>query len=142
MPKIEGLDKLFSVSPRNRFGVPCRFGKSMFAEAWFGDEEIFIASTPFGTLSFADSNFGNIFIFSGIYHKIITNRGNEIHRHDYYFPKNPRSEAQQAQRAKYADGVAAWQALTQEQKDVYNERAKRKDFFGYHLFLREYLLSH
>jgi hypothetical protein len=142
MPKVEGLQKLFSVSVRNRFGVPCRFGKSMFAEANFGAEETYIAETPFGVASFADSIFGNIFMFSGIYHKIITNKGNEIRRHDYYFPKNPRKIPQQANRAKLGPGIVAWRNLTQEQKGVYNKRALRKEMSGYNLFLREYLLSH
>ena len=141
MPKVEGLDKLFCDNISNRFGVPCRFGKSMFAEAYFGDEEMFIAETPFGVASFADSIFGNIFILSGIYHKIITNKGNEIRRHDYYFPKNPRKIPQQANRAKLLPGIVAWRNLTQEQKGVYNKRTLRKDMSGYNLFLREYLLS-
>ena len=43
---------------------------------------------------------------------------------------------------KFATGVAAWQALTTEQKSVYNERAKSLLMFGFNLFMREYMLSH
>jgi len=59
----------------------------------------------------------------------------------YYHPTNPQTESQQANRQKYADGVTAWQGLTNEQKEVYNERAKHNKLSGYNLFLKEYLLS-
>lgn len=58
-----------------------------------------------------------------------------------YSPFNPQTEAQQANRQKYANGVSAWQGLTDEQKDVYNEKAKGKRMSGYNLFLSEYLKS-
>lgn len=64
-----------------------------------------------------------------------------IIKNEYYFPTNRQTVPQQANRQKYADGVAAWQTLTDEQKDVYNKRAEYKKFSGYNLFLKEYLLS-
>jgi len=60
----------------------------------------------------------------------------------FYVPTNPQTEAQQAWRQVYADSVTAWQALTPEQKAVYNENAKGKKMSGYNFFQKEYLLSH
>lgn len=60
----------------------------------------------------------------------------------YYVPTNPQTGAQQANRQKIANAVALWQTLTDEQKEVYNEKAKGKDYSGYNLYLSEYLLSH
>jgi len=60
----------------------------------------------------------------------------------FYTPTNPQTVPQQANRQKLTDGVAAWQALTNNQKEIYNERARYKPYSGYNLFLREYLLSH
>lgn len=42
---------------------------------------------------------------------------------------------------KYAAGIAAWQALTPEQKAVYNERANGKRLTGNNIFIKEYMLS-
>lgn len=60
----------------------------------------------------------------------------------FYVPTNPQTVPQQANRQKMTNGVAAWQALTDEQKAVYNENAKGKNLSGYNLFLSEYLFSH
>lgn len=60
----------------------------------------------------------------------------------FYTPTNPQTEPQQANRQKITDGVIAWQALTPEQKEVYNVKAKYKNYSGYNLFISEYLLSH
>ena len=60
----------------------------------------------------------------------------------FYVPTNPQTEAQQANRQKMADAVAAWQSLTPEQKEIYNERAKGKNLTGNNIFISEYLLSH
>lgn len=46
---------------------------------------------------------------------------------------------QQAQRAKFLNGVAAWNALPQAEKDDYNERAVGKAKTGYQLFMSDYL---
>ena len=59
-----------------------------------------------------------------------------------YQPTNPRTELQQANRAKYAAGVLAWQALTVEEKTAYNKPAAKLGFSGYNLFMRKYLLGH
>ena len=53
-------------------------------------------------------------------------------------PTNPRSVAQQANRQKFADGMAAWSALTDEQRLAYNKSARRRQMFGWGWFLREY----
>ena len=57
----------------------------------------------------------------------------------FYTPTNPQTEAQQANRQKYADAIVAWQALTLEQKAVYNKKAVGLHMSGYNLFIREYM---
>ena len=46
-----------------------------------------------------------------------------------------------ASQNKFAGAPAAWRALTDSQRVVYNTRAKRKLMYGYNLFIREYMLS-
>lgn len=54
-------------------------------------------------------------------------------------PSNPRTVPQQANRNKFKDGMAAWSALTQPQKDEYNKKAVKQGRYGVHLFMKEYM---
>jgi len=51
------------------------------------------------------------------------------------------TEARVANWTKFAEAVAAWQALTDEQKKVYNDRAKGTSKTGNNIFISEYMLS-
>ncbi len=78
----------------------------------------------------------------GIY-QVRTKWGKHIQvKEKFYVPKNPQTGPQQANRQKLTDAVAAWQALTDQQKAVYNKNAIGKGMSGYNLFLSEYLFSH
>jgi len=62
---------------------------------------------------------------------------------DYYTPSNPRTAAQQAWRAVFAAGIAAWHALSDEEKEEWKRRAKEeKSMVGQHLFQSVYLKTH
>lgn len=43
-----------------------------------------------------------------------------------------------AARAKFAAAMAAWGALTSDQKKEYNARARQRHMFGWNLYIREY----
>jgi len=60
----------------------------------------------------------------------------------YYTPANPQTEKQQAWRQVFADGIAAWKALDDEEKAEWWEKAKRKQMCGPHLFQSHYLNTH
>ena len=55
----------------------------------------------------------------------------------FYKPYNPQSLDQQAQRARYKAGFEAWRALTDAEKEVYNQRAVGKIYSGYNLYMKE-----
>lgn len=77
---------------------------------------------------------------NGIYQRRTTKlRGRRSIKMVFYSPTNPRTPAQQANRQRMVQGVPAWLALTDEQKAVYNERAKKLPFSGYNLFMREFV---
>ena len=59
-----------------------------------------------------------------------------------YVPTNPQTPAQQAWRQVFADGIAAWKALSAEAKAEWWRKAKKKQMCGPHLFQRQYLNSH
>ena len=142
MPEVQGIEKLVSFSPAKRMGKHREYGRGMFAFSEFGDDDIYLVLFPYGVSSFGKTDFGDHLIFSGIFRRDNVTGEVKYYREPYYTPKNPRTAPQQTQRGKLADGVVAWQALTPEQKAVYNKNAIGKRMFGYHLFLKEYLLSH
>ncbi|MCJ7828225.1 MAG: hypothetical protein MUP81_00595 [Dehalococcoidia bacterium] len=77
----------------------------------------------------------------GIYRRRPGPKGVTIVKMDFYDPGPPTHPGQIAAQDKFRAGVAAWQALTQEQKNQYNENAKDLEMYGFNLFLREYMLS-
>jgi len=79
---------------------------------------------------------------AGIYRRRPTQNGRTIVRMDFYDYVITHTEAQQTNREKFADAVAYWQGLTEEEKNQYNIKARRLEMYGYNLCLREYLLSH
>ena len=50
-------------------------------------------------------------------------------------PCNPRTQAQQKNRATFADAVKLWQELPPEERIIYNRKALRKPYSGYNLFI-------
>jgi len=59
----------------------------------------------------------------------------------YVVPHNPQTPAQQANRMKFADAMAAWAALPQATKDTYEHRVRDRQMYGKNLFVKEYMLS-
>jgi len=53
----------------------------------------------------------------------------------YSIPRNPRTEAQQKNRACFAEAVSIWQCLTEKEKSRYNRMAAGKPLSGYNLFI-------
>lgn len=142
MPEVTGIDKLFSVIPKKRFGLFNQYATSQFGFSVYGEEDICLGEAFFGYAEYGVVDFGDGRILSGIYRTDNVTGKTKSYREPYYITKNPRTEAQQAWRQVYADSIVAWQNLTNSQKDVYNQRAKYKPYSGYNLFQKEYLLSH
>lgn len=131
MPEIQGIEKLLSVTPAKRFGRFRIYGTGQFGFSVYGEEDIYFQ--PPGR---------DPILLSGIYRRDNVTGKVKYYRSPYYIVGNPRTELQQANRQKYADGVLAWQNLTDEQKIPYNIKSKGKHMSGYNVFLKEYLLSH
>lgn len=63
-------------------------------------------------------------------------------RNPFYMQWKPRTANQNTTAQKFANGMTAWKGLTEEEKEVYNERAKKYRITGANLFMREYMLTH
>lgn len=57
----------------------------------------------------------------------------------YVIPADPRTPGQLAQRAKMRDGVAAWHALTPEQRQAWRSAGQAKALPPYNAFLSAYM---
>ena len=135
------VNPLLSIGARKKFCRAAEFGFAIYGEYGYGEEFRAILWQEFGVLSFGDSNFGEILQLSGIYQNRRSEIGRFSHRLKYYRPTDPKTEPQQTNREKFAAAIAAWQSLTNPQKLVYNERAKRKHLSGYNLKISEYMSS-
>jgi len=60
----------------------------------------------------------------------------------FYEPSNQSQPKKVARQIIFAEAVAGWQALTTEEKKIYNKNAYGERFFGYNLFIKKYLNSH
>ena len=60
----------------------------------------------------------------------------------YYEPSDQTQPKKVARQIVFAAAVAGWQSLTQEQKNQYNIRSYGKRYFGYNLYIKEYLKTH
>ena len=131
MAIVQGVEKVYSIASSGQFGRAREFGCSMNGQVVFGDE-------PIKVLIGHDREIE----LTGIYQKRHKKGRTIFARLKYYFPKNPRTEAQQENRDVLRQAVVAWQGLTSEQKLVYNNRARGKARSGYNIFTKEYILSH
>lgn len=134
-----------------------KFGWSTFNEDYFGRDRLdktyrkqSIHGIPLGidvrgTVRRCQGNTSQAVVFR-------VRRGNGVagsisgHRYQdkmkYYTPTNPQTVPQQANRTKFSNGITAWQALSDSQKNVYRARAIRLRFAtGFTLYMSEYMLS-
>lgn len=142
MPEIFSCEKLISSAAKRKFGRFCRLGTIQLGQTNFGDDDIYFAPCELGNFALGQDILGSVTVYSGIYRTDNVSGYTRHYREPYYITKNPRSIPQQSTRTNFAGAVAAWQALTSEEKQVYNSRTIGKSLSGYNLFLREYLFSH
>ena len=118
MPVAHPIHKLRSVTSRQKFGEMNGYGGELygiFDYGWWNDA-------------------------SGIYRVRHYNGKIYKERMEFYNYVITHTEQQNVNRAKFADAVAAWQILPAPDKQQFKLRARGLHMFGYHLFLREYML--
>ena len=131
MPEVTGVEKIFSIWAKKKALRFNQLGTFQMGHSWLGDEDYYFPVPGKASI-----------LISGIYRTDNVTGETKNYREPYYITRNPRTEPQQNWRQIFADAVTAWQALTNEQKVVYNKKAIGKRMSGYNLFLREYLKSH
>jgi len=117
MSVILPSENLIGVLVRGKVGSPQEYGVREYGDCEYGDDD-------------------DIY---GIY-QVRTRWGGQVQvKMKFYTPANPQTEAQQAHRQQYGEGVGAWRVLTDNQKNTYNQRAEYLPMSGFNLFMKEYL---
>jgi hypothetical protein len=141
MAKVDSYERVYDFGIRGKLGRPFEFGERLYSNFNYAEVEYQINQNEYGYRTFGRVIFGTDDIRAGIYQRR-HNKGKVVYaRLKFYNPANPKTVPQQANRTKFAQGMQAWVNLTQNQKDVYNERSKTYGLHGVNLFLKEYLNS-
>lgn len=118
--RVEPKDQLFNLKMTGRFGY----------------------SGGYGLMRNGRKRNGFYSQYSGIYFTQTTPYQRYQAVKPFYTPTNPRTTAQQAQRAKFGAAIGAYRALTDIQKASYSKRGIRYQLSGYVFFMQTYLRSH
>lgn len=120
MTKVSSFEALRSIMTRKKFSSPNGYGIAQYGFSFYGYQND----------------------FAGIYRRRPTKRGIVIVKMNFYNPVITHTVAQDAQRAKFAPAVAAWQALTEEQREALRTIANRRSKRAYTQFISQYLKTH
>lgn len=133
------FSKLCSVSARKRFGRPRFFGSCQYGFAQFGESEEFVDYSQYGHSWFGSTEFGEIYLLTGIWKRYKIDGEYRNSRVGYYHPYDPRSEAQLLWRAKMRAVVSAWHSLGTEEKMKYNRLARAYHMTGFNLYIKRHI---
>jgi len=124
-----------------KIGRATEYGRRRYGWVHYGQEAPVEGPRQYGYYRYGGSGYGEAWTKWGIYQRDTKTGHQRIRKGVFYIPNNPQTEAQQANRNKFKAALTAWHALTDEQKQVYIERAKGKSMTGYNVFVKEYMLS-
>lgn len=117
MVKVGAFDHGYTLTISRKIGFPWGFG-----HIWFGV-----------------SRFGDDLEQSGIYQRRPTSRGQVFVRENFYWPVNTLSEELELNRMIFAEGVLAWQDLSEEEKNLFRCLTYPRFMSGYNRFLSLWL---
>ena len=130
MTEVNPKERFSDFEAHGKFGIAFEYGQRIYGQVRYGAEEPKI-----------DRGFGDPESRFGIYQTRHEQGRRFTIKEQFYTTINPRTDPQQAWRAVFAQGMTNWMALTQEQRDEYNERAKPMKLFGWNIYLRIWLKS-
>jgi len=141
MAVVDPIDIAIANKIKKKLGHAWGYGKKIYGQNRYGAKAIISGQGQYGIKNYGITKYGDAIEKHGIYYIRIKNNKQVIVKRNFYWPSNPQTEAQQANRQKYANAIVAWQNLTDEQKEIYNETARYKPYSGFNLYTKEYMLS-
>jgi anthranilate/para-aminobenzoate synthase component I len=73
---------------------------------------------------------------------VIYRVGKKTYSRRYVKPRNPNSEAQQAQRSLFAEAMEEWKKLSAEEQQVYKKKTRNTSLHPHNLFVKKYTAIH
>ncbi len=70
------------------------------------------------------------------------NIGKKTYVRKYVVPQNPKSEQQQSNRSLFAEAMAMWKTLCENDKQQYRKKARKLPMHGHNLFISQYIKLH
>ncbi len=141
MTKVNSEERFLDFGVKGLFGTPWQYGERVYGQATYGLKEIEWDRNEYGIPQYGKLIYGTDDKRWGIYQRRKENGRIFYVREEFYIPANPQSVPQQAWRTIFANGMTAWQALTQAEKNEYNKRANKLGMWGRNLFMKHYLNS-
>lgn len=117
MGKLSTKQKAIGLELRGRLGRPASYGRAHFG---------------FNLLGAEDS-------LSGTYQRARFSDGRAVSIRPFYWPKNPRTTAQQARRTLFQEAVSAYRLLTPTELNDIKQKGKCLGLTGYNYFIGKYL---
>lgn len=135
-------ERFFDSGATQTFGKAWEIGQKILGFGWIGEEEIKLDNkkdTPLPRWGIYQKRHS--------FWKLVDGKRKffgpiKYIRENFYIPKEPGTGKQPATWNNFKNGMAAWKALTSEEKQEYNIRANKMKLHGVNLFLREWLNSH
>lgn len=93
----------------------------------------------FGRIWFGVSRYGDSLELSGIYQRRSTKAGQIFVRENFYWPINTLSVELENNRLIFAQGVATWKDMNDEEKEYYRALRQPENMSGYNRFMRLWL---
>lgn len=150
MKSVDFRDRLYSIQTQKRYGLPNELGFITLGVSKLGDYTpmagIYRLNRPkknernslnatLGFIQLGYNKIGTDFlkkITVGQYHKTVV-------RMKHYVPTNPQTVPQQTWRNYFAIVLASWQALTENQKDIWRKQSFPAHMSGWNRYAKQHL---
>lgn len=144
--EIQGLNGIVSILPQKGFGYSQEYGSAHFGYVIAGNFNQWAGIyrrqwkpkrtlIGYGVVSFGLTSYGAYNPDGSAFYVGMTKGSPFVSRMKFYWPSNPRTVAQQANRTKFANAITAWRGLTTDEKKLYNRRGRARRMSGMNLYI-------
>lgn len=150
MKSVDFTDRLYSVQTQNRFGLPNELGHITCGVSVLGDYNPMAGIYKLGKALKTD--FNNLNCVLGFVQMGYNNIGTDYFKNKtkgqhhrtiikckHYVPSNPQTVPQQTWRNYFATVLASWQALTENEKDVWRKQSFPAHMSGWNRYAKHHL---
>lgn len=150
MKSVDFTDRLYSIQTTKKFGLPNELGSIWLGVSKLGDYNpdagiyrrargsamrFNYLNATLGMIQLGYNNIGSDYLKP--YNENYKNK--IIVKEKFYTPYNPQTVPQQSWRNYFATVLASWQALTENEKDIWRKYSYPEHMSGYNRYLSKHL---